>query len=440
MCPGYGARLRWTNAIAVRGRYRGMLAPLPPPSSTSNSASKMPLHEGPSEWAEASKLLAQLIPHPPPESEVDILVKYYADRIAGNMVWLDSELNGYRQFVLPLSKSQPVLLLAILVVSAEHMATSQGSTSAFATRARDVVISRITQCLQQATSNGAKQGLIGEIMDIATAEWILASILILSTYECVGYTSKVWHYHRHGARTLINALPMDEGRSNELYIFLRYQFSMNDVFAATTNHIATASEDIVLPLRQDPEPMFAEYAKLIHQVTLHCRHRPSTTAQFMNLSDLRLRFELARASTLEEAGRVAMLNREVDQDFICLVDTYHHAGLLYAYQYAYRLPLPSPHVRIASEMLFERLGQFESLQRCVQNLPWPGFIAGLASYGLKEQQDVVSALYQMIIKETGYNNYNMVLSFLQTFWSGDEPEWTKAKQAWESDGNFLLPI
>ncbi|KIN03049.1 hypothetical protein OIDMADRAFT_52858 [Oidiodendron maius Zn] len=227
-CSGYGRNLRRANAIAVRGRFKGLQ------SSRDASQDVLPADGLPkSSRIEAAANIAKIAAGASNASEIEHLVSYYSRRIAGNMVWADSPLNPYRRRVVPKARSSPIILLAILAVSAEHMAPAQPSVVVFAPKARDVVVSRITQELSRITErHGSEEPQ--EILDLETAEWILAAMLILSNHECIGDRFTAWCSHRLGARLLVNGFADSSTKSSELCRFLRAQFSIHDVLASTT--------------------------------------------------------------------------------------------------------------------------------------------------------------------------------------------------------------
>lgn len=99
------------------------------------------------------------------------------------MVWIDSDKNEYRRLVLPLAQRQPVLLLAILAISSQHLAVTQNEESSFSGYARDAAVSMISGQIRQVTGRLAAGHDLGGEIDADTAEWILASMLTLASYE-----------------------------------------------------------------------------------------------------------------------------------------------------------------------------------------------------------------------------------------------------------------
>lgn len=437
-CPGYGRNLRWANAIAVRGRFKGLQCP----KDASQDVLPVKGLSVPSKqsWTEAAANLAKLAVGAPNASEVEQLVCYYSKRVAGNMIWVDSPLNPYRRLVVPKARSSPIILLAILAVSAEHMDPTQSSLAVFAPKARDVAISIITQELSRITEGlGSKEPR--EILDLDTTEQILTAMLILSNYECIGDTSRAWCSHRLGARLIINAFTESSAELSELFRFLRAQFSIHDVLASTTTCLYLGIDDVVLPKHGDPEALLSEYIRLIHQVTLYITDRDTAAHAVPTPAALRIEFERTRGRTLMAAATSAALGDESTRlNFIHLVDVHHIAALLYAYQCVYKFTSGDAEIFLTMQELFEKLENCASDSTLIQHLTWPVFIAGTECDGCEGKQRLVLKWYRDIIMKTGFRNYNVVTSFLEELWKNKPECWLEKAKAWERDGKPLLAV
>lgn len=154
-CPGYGRSLRWVNVVAVRGRFKGMKYP------NNSWQLDVPAKERSKPWAEIAVTIAKIVPGAPNAREIEHPVFYYSEKIAGNMIWVDSPQNPYRRLVVPKAKTSPITLLAILAVSATHMATTEPLLHTFVPKANDVIVSsiahelsRVTECLGSKEPHG----------------------------------------------------------------------------------------------------------------------------------------------------------------------------------------------------------------------------------------------------------------------------------------------
>ncbi|CZR67911.1 uncharacterized protein PAC_17810 [Phialocephala subalpina] len=459
VCPGYKPQLRWANAIAVRGRFKGMQFPQEGEavSEARNTSSTKASPLSPLEGAEQDEISingetaisgVRLVPDFPNDDVVRQLLGHYDEKIASTLVWLDSEHNAYRCLVLPLAQRQPALMLSILAISAKHLSTTSSLESSFPESACDAAIQMITAQVQQVTSQLAEGRDLSNEISIETAEWMLASMLTLLSYETIGSGSMDWQSHRQAARILVHALGTATRRDNELYEFLRNQLSIFDVLASTTNFDSSITENAILPNPDLRNVLFSDYLRFIYRVTLQSREKfqdPASTQQGdastpLTPKTLRDGFEQARGLTLMAARPLQLSNYSKQRDFVRIVDIYHHAGLLYSYRcLRFSSSIPGD-VEYSRARLLDSLEVLEEIPTWVQDLPWPVFILGTESYGNKSYQASVRTIYEMIIETMGFNHYDLVLRFLDEFWSGDDPDWSVRARGWEARGIQLLAV
>ncbi|UKZ54404.1 hypothetical protein TrVGV298_008212 [Trichoderma virens] len=374
----------------------------------------------------------------PNAGQIEHLVSYYSRKIAGNMIWVDSPSNSYRRLVVPRAKSSPIILLAILAVSAEHMAAIEPSLLSFAPKACDIVVSHITKELSRLTGCFDHQKP-RDILDLKTVEWILASMLILSNYECIGVTSAAWCSHRLGARLLVNRFSDSIAEASELFRFLRAQFGIHDVLASTTTCVYMGTDDVVLPKQGDPEALLSEYMRLIHKLTIYVTNK--TSQSIPHPAALRMEFEKARGLTLMNASTSALLYDESTRlTFVHLVEVYHLAAQLYAYRCVYNFASENAEISYTTQQLFERLQSCASNDALIQHLTWPVFIAGTECYYCEERQNLVLKWYRDIINKTGFRNYEVVVSFMKQLWIDRPENWREKAKAWEREGKPLLAV
>jgi hypothetical protein len=140
------------------------------------------------------------------------------------------------------------------------------------------------------------------------------------------------------------------------------------------------------------------------------------------------------------AGKLQMSPPIVRRDFIRLVDLYHHAAVVYAYR-CLGYATPGNYDWLASVMkLFDQFDQIENISICVQNLPWPIFIAGTECHGDAERQHKVATILDTVINMTGFNQYETIRSFLTEFWNGPEPNWLPVAQRLQANGLRILVV
>ncbi|MAD84967.1 MAG: hypothetical protein CL912_18570 [Deltaproteobacteria bacterium] len=438
--------MRWANAIAVRGRFKGKKFP----PSDEASGPRTTEHFNPErEQGVSSYTKIETLLKLPNDRTVTRLLDHYDRKIAGQMVWLDSENNAYRRLVLPLAHRHPGLMLSIIAISAKHLSASGDENSKFSKSACDASVVAITKSVQQVTSRLAEGHVFSSESDMEIAEWMLASMLTLSGYEMMHSNSINWQTHRQAARTLVNALGARNRKDNELYTFLRNQLSILDILACTTNFDRDIENGVILPEFIGNEVIFGEYLAAIHSVTIETRmvRHPAFAVTAHNALEtihasqrLRDSFELARGSTLLAAGSFRFDLEWRKRDFIRLVDVYHHAGLIHSYRTLHLADPDSLEVQHSINMLMEVLEGFEKYIAWVQNFPWPVFILGTESHGDTTRQAFVRSHYQMIIKEMGSSHFVTVLQFLEEFWAGKNPDWATRAREWDARGIRILAV
>ncbi|KAF5646511.1 Zn(2)-C6 fungal-type DNA-binding domain protein [Fusarium tjaetaba] len=401
-CPGYGPRLRWVQGVALRGHLRGVQFPVPGPPVLTSS--------------------------PNIDSNTQQLLDYYDKHIAGLMVWFDSEKNYYRQKVLHLAQTNEAVRLAICAVSAQH-ASRNFTPSTVYEKDRDHVLSMIMRGVDDMTAHPQLT------VTADTAEWMLSSMMVLSSYELAhNGGADAADFHRKAARALVNTLSTLDFPKSSLFGFLQNQLSMYDIFASTTILDATDVQDAIRPVEYGDDRSFSAYLLLLHDATLisrECSAGDSTR-------DWRAEFIQARGETLMEVGSSGICSSADRGDFIRLVDAYHNAALLYAarclgHQYG-------PEETVCLSDLFRLLRGMKNLHGCIHNLAWPIFIAGTESYGVDDQQLIVRDLYKSLSEVTGFKHHGDVLTFLETFWVSGDSDWRILAKQWGDHGRRILAV
>lgn len=460
LCPGYGPRLRWADGIAVRGHLKGCKTPnidKPKRSNSLNTVSTSRTSTSPKQNKPTSNdtnidepslavgPLNSLVPDLPDENTIRRLLDHYDKNIAGLMVWIDSDKNEYRRLVLPLAQRQPVLLLAILAISSQHLAVTQNEESSFSGHARDAAVSMISGQIRQVTGRLAAGHDLGSEIDAETAEWMLASMLTLASYEMAESEAggNAADSHRQAARTLVNALATTNRQNNRLFRFLRNQLSIYDILACTTSLDPASRNDIILPEVNPATIIFSDFLYLLQDVTASSwRSSEAPTQQGLISSPkiARSLFGLARGSTLMLAGALELPMNERQRDFIRLVDIYHHAGLLYTYHLLFKNEVTSTEVNASAMSLFEQLDQLEDIHSCMQNLPWPALIAGTECRGDITRQSFIENLYGKIARDMGFKHYIEVLHFLRVLWSKTDADWLMLANQYRLEGRGIVAV
>ncbi|PNP61414.1 hypothetical protein FNYG_13897 [Fusarium nygamai] len=344
------------------------------------------------------------------------------------MVWIDSEKNYYRQKVLPLAQTNKAVRLAVCAVSAQHAARDFTPSSVYE-KDRDQVLSLIMRGVDDMTAHPQLT------VTADTAEWMLSSMMVLSSYE-LAHTggADAADFHRQAARALVNTLSTVDFPKSNLFRFLQNQLSMYDIFACTTILDATDVQDAIRPVEYGDDRSFSAYLRLLHDATLISRGGSGQDST----RDWRGEFVQARGETLIEVGSSGVCLSADRGDFIRLVDAYHNAALLYTarclgHQYG-------PEETVSLGDLFRLLTGTENLHGWIHNLAWPIFIAGTESYGDDDRQLIVRSLYESLSEVTGFKHHGDVLTFLETFWSGGDADWRILAKRWGDLGRRILAV
>ncbi|KID83546.1 Fungal transcriptional regulatory protein [Metarhizium guizhouense ARSEF 977] len=460
-CPGYGQRLRWAGGVAVRGKLKGKMIPLPQTGGLTNTQQPTTRHvsataskDGAGEIDEAQRHVGSPSVCVPVLLDLTLrssspkFIDYYDKNLARLMVWFDSEENDYRRRVLPLATNTPAVLYAVAAIAAHHGARSFSlGMPRFPEAARDACLGLITRHVQDMTERLADGSELNTGTDIAEAEWILASILMISCYEMTNSQIAAAEGHRRAARTLVNVFTTKEASNRGLFRFLRTQLVIYDVLASTTSFNLQDIQETVLPLPGTERGLFSQYLSLLHFVTLLSRRaafgleaNALAPGSFPDATRIRCQFEQARGTTLLAAAKLRIEPAILRRDFVRLVDIYHYTAVLYSYRclgYAHDGNLDW---RASVEKLFEQLDALEDPALCAQNLPWPAFIAGAECHDDVVKQRAVTNLLTEIIKTTGFKNHADILNFLGVFWGGANPDWRPLAQQFQENGYQVLPV
>ncbi|KAG4283416.1 hypothetical protein FPRO06_07795 [Fusarium proliferatum] len=395
-------RLRWVQGVALRGHLRGIQFPVPESQASTSSPSL--------------------------NSNTQQLLDYYDKNIAGLMVWIDSEKNYYRQKVLPLAQTNEAVRLAICAVSAQHAARDFTPSTVYE-KDRDHVLSMIMHGVDDMTAHPQLT------VTADTAEWMLSSMMVLSSYE-LAHTggADAADFHRKAARALVNTLSTLDFPKSSLFGFLQNQLSMYDIFASTTIFDATDVQDAIRPIEFGEDRSFSAYLLLLHDATLISRgNSPEDSSR-----DWRGELAQARGQTLMEVGNSGICSGADRGDFIRLVDAYHNAALLYTARCLDHQHGPEQTVCLFD--LFRLLTSMENLHASIHNLAWPIFVAGTECYGDHDRQFIVRDLYKSLSEVTGFKHHGDVLTFLETFWSSGDSDWRILAKQWEGLGRRILAV
>lgn len=373
---------------------------------------------------------------------------YYQQNLAGLMVWLDSDENAYRRTVAPMGEIQPAIGFAIMAFAAQHGAIggNQEGMDALAEFARDRCLEIIQQRARDMTNQLTQGQHLRSTSDIADAEWMLASILIMANYENNLHRPTIADAHRRAARTIVNLFKDEPAiRNRGLFSFLRNQLVIDDVIAASTSFDVEYVRNAITPGPESDHIMFSQFLRLLHEVTLLSREIPLRDPSVLypphkfTVPFLRLEFEMCRGATLMAAGSHGLQPpSDMFRDFVRLVDTYHTAGLLYSFHCLELVGSDHAEWVIAVSQLFDQLMSFDNHTPWLHVLGWPVFIAGTACHGNPGRQCLISGIFKDIYRATKFGQHRSAIQFLDDFWAGIDTDWRPLAYQREMEGRRIL--
>ncbi|WAO91600.1 Zn(2)-C6 fungal-type domain-containing protein [Fusarium falciforme] len=356
-----------------------------------------------------------------PQALWDELSRYYMDHIARLMVWIDTDKNLYRHYIIPMASESPVLRLAISAVAGLHWnATGLSQKISLPESIRDEAIMGITASVKGILEQTAQ-------LTLKDAQWMLASMLVLSCCEMIKAGAEAADWHRRAARRLVGVINTMEWCKDRLISFLVNQLAIYDILSCTTSFDLSNVQEAILPVTSKESPLFSKILLLIHSITLdHRRYRQNKAASKVLLT-LRMDIELARGETLMVTGTLGIQDPSERRDFVRLVDLYCKATYLYAHRVLNQHGItPERHIL---EDMFSVLDATEEPERICHNLVWPLFIMGTECHGDAERQGYITEQFEAIHRVTGFNHYQELVEFLLSVWAGESSDWqTKASE------------
>ena len=443
-------RVQWVHDVATRGHQKGLQATFlenhcrlglqrtAPDSSTNDPRDSQNCNTGTSlEAVPKGEGPIPRLPSDVPPTDLETLKRYYRDHIARLMVWIDSEDNLYRTQVLSMVSTSPVLHLAISAISTLHWnATRRVDQLPLARNIREQAVQSITASVRAITDST-------KYIDLEMAQWMLASIMVLSCCEMIELGATAADWHRKVARSLVNVVRTMTWREDALLVFLMNQLSEYDVLSCTTSFDLADVQAAILPTARRNSPSFSRILCLIHEITLQSRQTlvargDQREAPKLTCLQLRYELEMARGETLTSIGDASFYDQAQQRDFVRLVDLYCKAALLYARQACREWET------IAGDSIvddfFYILKTFDEAKGLCQNLAWPLFIAGTEVREDPGRQEEVITILAEIRSVTGFDHFRELVEFLSSFWSGSSSDWLSHAKQWEQRGKRILAV
>lgn len=437
ICPGYGPQLRWTNSVASRGRFKGLSV-----HDLSRQPHTSPETETPSESADQNPTGETRSSVTCTHELMNELLEYYAAEIAPFNVWIHSRQNGYSRLVIPLAKTQPVLRLAIMGIAAAHRPCQSAAETGFSQSACQNALSLITEEIRKMVSMNSEEIHSHFDNGAESSEAVLAATLVLSNHSLLESNPSLALFHLQAARVLIKTLTSRRTADDDLFVFLQNQVAGLDVLACTTLFNYSYIQDAVLPETGQAPVLFGSYLNIIHDITVRSFQERSDKSKGCRFSgpNLEDEFELARGASLMAAGQLTELSSSsYRRDFTRLVQSFHHAGLLYACKRIHITDADQIEKYHVSK-LFRLFEQFEDIDASMGRLSWPIFIGGICSCDNNMQIRIVRDLCCRLSANSPFKYYAKILAFLEELWRSQHHDWIMIAQEWDDKGIPILAV
>ncbi|KAK0119258.1 hypothetical protein ONS96_012317 [Cadophora gregata f. sp. sojae] len=385
------------------------------------------------------------------------------------MAWVDTPENQWRSTMISLALQSTPLLLSVLAFAAEHLfSVTFSNCSALkedlkrrAHDYRDLALGLLASDMRSTSiAPESLKHIKDEFCRKDIVNSILASMLMLCNMETIRPDSRLWRLHLEAARTVASTQTTTGFLfKDETSRFLAEQLFVFDAFACTTSFDEIYDQEL---LTEDNSSVFTEFLRLIKWVTSLERQiaaggLPSSDCQ-TSTTELCHLFERARDLTLASCSQTVFNTPAEREQFLGVIDSFHHAGLLYSYR-CLSIPDSQDEIIQSRLALFQRLDLVQSDHPAfAQNTFWPLFIAGTEAQSDKGTRILVEQKLNQAMRRTGFSNCEVALQFLRTLWSardgghslssnqmyngkadiGSEINWIQYARHWTSCGKQFL--
>ncbi|PYI32708.1 hypothetical protein BP00DRAFT_485906 [Aspergillus indologenus CBS 114.80] len=442
-CPGYGPVFKWVQGVASRGKLSGQAIPVPKKNEKNKNEeeqhSQLRIAEPP-----GSEIDFQL--ESPAETLLSHLLAHFDQHVATRLAWVDGPDNPWRNIVMQLTHSSPVVLYSVLAMASEDLILRYETghrlrrLQAASLDYKSKTLSLLGQQLDMLPRNAL--ALPGHTHQVRC---ILAAILLLYNVELLTAEDARWRVHIHGARAVIQWMSQAIARRNvddQADVFLLYEYYYSSVFMSLTTF--DPSEDITKTIQtHDTLTVFSDFVQVMQTVTRAERekHAGNPSAIMPALEDIRKEIDAARSRTLLLSHRIQFRSAEARRDFDHLSSMYYHACMIYSYRALGDGPVGEPFIVISRDAVLDHVSCLTDSTSFAQDLVWPLFIAGTECRGCPAKQAMVERAMLIVMRISGRLDRDRVLAFLKAYWKTElspNVTWIQFARSRAADCSFLI--
>jgi hypothetical protein len=382
------------------------------------------------------------------------LMHHYTQVVAPQMVWIDSVQNPFRQLTMPLALQSPALMMSILSVAAGDLWARSQESSHEAEDSRQPwdryqrrALGHLASHLKEENRSG--HDIIKSPQGVDRASPVLAAFLLGSLALKLG-NSGAWRLHLRAAWTMLEHWHSCRSPWQPSVDAVK-DFLWQEVYSAKVWESVTTFQPLEGLSRRDGsgehEAPFFHYVGVIRNLSEIERRRSKGEARsidLLSLASLETTLEESRQRTRHCGGSLTFSSAKARVAFECVVELFHHAGLLYACQVHTEDRFSRRTADTSRKLLFVHLKNVQVTDIIAQDLTWPLFIAGTECHGCSERQNLVQERMRQIMELSGILERPRLLDFLKDLWDlqcrDSQASWINLARLWAERGEPILII
>lgn len=395
----------------------------------------------------------------------DVLYQYYTDIVLPSCTLYDDRSNGFRYVILPMASNSPILLQAVLAVSAFAYSKVKANFKYIADFHKLNVLEGLLGLMKRNT--------------IASQLEILAIVMLLCIFELKNGCSQDWIVHMKGALVYCKAKTANNFAEDELTVFAKKYFIYQLFNYQTVSKEGKSSKmDSFWPVTEASHEIdghlgcSTELLRIVAKISRYAylkSHHGVPMEYFDDVLDL---YEKSLLTLHQTSSHIPLvLGEDVDlsiiKDFDAMPETFHldaslsrrkllvlaaesrrQAALIYLYSVFFDLDylLESIQRRVKNIVaIFNYLKELDWVDRPTWGmacLMWPAFIAGIHAVDF---DDICTINEFLITLKNSYclGNVAQTMDVLETVWLMREevPNMNSDKLAFENSyERYLDPI